>query len=105
MCSRDGWCPAKRFGMLHERIIVSVIEEFLLGRLDIHSNHCCADKRGVRLCTKHFSKTSSLLQSYGAAFAGLAPLLTMLNSCSPGVSVVNIDNGFGAAICAGALTF
>ncbi|KAL0590407.1 hypothetical protein ABG067_001653 [Albugo candida] len=37
---------------------------------------------------------------YGAAFAGLAPLLTMLNSCSPGVSVVNIDNGFGAAICA-----
>ena len=33
---------------------------------------------------------------YGAAFKGLAPLLTMLNSCSPGVAVVNIDNGFGA---------
>ena len=33
---------------------------------------------------------------YGAAFQGLAPLLTMLNSCSPGVTVVNIDNGFGA---------
>ena len=33
---------------------------------------------------------------YGANFAGLAALLTMLNSCSPGVSVVNIDNGFGA---------
>jgi pyridinium-3,5-biscarboxylic acid mononucleotide synthase len=33
---------------------------------------------------------------YGAAFNGIAPLLTMLNSCSPGVTVVNIDNGFGA---------
>lgn len=37
---------------------------------------------------------------YGAAFGGLAPLLTMLNSCSPGVAVVNIDNGFGAAMAA-----
>jgi pyridinium-3,5-biscarboxylic acid mononucleotide synthase len=34
---------------------------------------------------------------YGAAFSGVAPLLTMLNSCSSGVGVVNIDNGFGAA--------
>jgi NCAIR mutase (PurE)-related protein len=34
---------------------------------------------------------------YGASFGGLAALLTMLNACSPGVSVVNIDNGFGAA--------
>lgn len=34
---------------------------------------------------------------YGASFNGLAPLLTMLNSCASGVSVVNIDNGFGAA--------
>lgn len=33
---------------------------------------------------------------YGASFKGLAALLTMLNSCSPGVAVVNIDNGFGA---------
>ncbi len=33
---------------------------------------------------------------YGASFSGLSPLLTMLNSCSPGVVVVNIDNGFGA---------
>jgi len=37
---------------------------------------------------------------YGASFNGVAPLLTMLNSCAPGVSVVNIDNGFGAAVCA-----
>ncbi|MEA1964991.1 MAG: nickel pincer cofactor biosynthesis protein LarB [Candidatus Aerophobetes bacterium] len=33
---------------------------------------------------------------YGASFKGLSPLLTMLNTCSPGVAVVNIDNGFGA---------
>ena len=33
---------------------------------------------------------------YGASFGGIAALLTMLNSCSPGVSVVNIDNGYGA---------
>jgi len=33
---------------------------------------------------------------YGAAFGGLAPLLTMLNVCAPGVAVVNIDNGYGA---------
>jgi len=37
---------------------------------------------------------------YGASFGGVAPLLTMLNSCSPGVSVVNIDNGFGAGYIA-----
>jgi len=38
---------------------------------------------------------------YGAAFGGLAPLLTMMNSCAAGVSVVNIDNGFGAGYLAG----
>lgn len=38
---------------------------------------------------------------YGASFNGLAPLLTMLNSCAPGIGVVNIDNGFGAAMLAG----
>jgi NCAIR mutase (PurE)-related protein len=37
---------------------------------------------------------------YGAAFDGLAALLGMLNSCALGVSVVNIDNGFGAAVVA-----
>jgi len=37
---------------------------------------------------------------YGACFQGLAPLLTMLNSCAAGVSVVNIDNGFGAGYIA-----
>ena len=38
---------------------------------------------------------------YGASFSGLAPLLTMLNSCAAGIGVVNIDNGFGAAVLAG----
>jgi len=37
---------------------------------------------------------------YGASFRGLASLLAMMNSCAPGVSVVNIDNGFGAAAMA-----
>ena len=37
---------------------------------------------------------------YGAAFGGVAALLTMLNSCASGVSVMNIDNGFGAAMVA-----
>lgn len=37
---------------------------------------------------------------YGASFGGIAALLTMLNSCAAGVAVVNIDNGFGAAMLA-----
>ena len=37
---------------------------------------------------------------HGASFAGVAPLLTMLNSCASGVGVMNIDNGFGAGILA-----
>jgi NCAIR mutase (PurE)-related protein len=37
---------------------------------------------------------------YGASFGGLAALLAMLNSCAAGVTVVNIDNGFGAAMAA-----
>jgi NCAIR mutase (PurE)-related protein len=37
---------------------------------------------------------------YGAAFSGLAALLGMLTSCASGITVVNIDNGFGAALAA-----
>lgn len=37
---------------------------------------------------------------YGASLGGIASLLTMLNSCAPGVTVVNIDNGFGAGVAA-----
>ena len=40
---------------------------------------------------------------YGASFKGIGPLLTMLNSCAPGVAVVNIDNGFGAGYFASLL--
>lgn len=40
---------------------------------------------------------------YGASFGGLAALLGMLNTCAPGVVVVNIDNGFGAAVMATAI--
>ena len=38
---------------------------------------------------------------YGSSFGGLSALLTMLNSCATGIGVVNIDNGFGAAMLAG----
>jgi NCAIR mutase (PurE)-related protein len=38
---------------------------------------------------------------YGASYNGIAALLGMLNSCAPGVTVVNIDNGFGAGYMAG----
>ena len=38
---------------------------------------------------------------YGASFGGVSALLTMLNSCATGIGVVNIDNGFGAAMLAG----
>ncbi len=37
---------------------------------------------------------------YGASFSGLSALLTMLNACAPGIAVVNIDNGYGAAVVA-----
>lgn len=40
---------------------------------------------------------------YGASFGGIAALLAMLNSCAPGVTVVNIDNGFGAGYSAGVI--
>ena len=40
---------------------------------------------------------------YGANFQGLAALLAMLNACSPGIAVVNIDNGFGAGYMAGTI--
>ncbi|ERN40335.1 NCAIR mutase (PurE)-related protein [Rubidibacter lacunae KORDI 51-2] len=38
---------------------------------------------------------------YGTSFGGIAPLLTMLNSCATGIGVMNVDNGFGAAMLAG----
>lgn len=41
---------------------------------------------------------------YGAAFDGVAALLSMLNACAPGVGVVNIDNGYGAGHLAAQIT-
>jgi NCAIR mutase (PurE)-related protein len=41
---------------------------------------------------------------YGASFGGVAAMLTMLNSCAGGVTVMNIDNGFGAAVAASRVT-
>ena len=41
---------------------------------------------------------------YGASFGGVAALLAMLNSCAAGLTVVNIDNGFGAAVAASRIT-
>ena len=40
---------------------------------------------------------------YGASYGGLAALLAMLNACAAGVTVVNIDNGFGAGYAAGVI--
>ncbi|MNP33817.1 AIR carboxylase [compost metagenome] len=40
---------------------------------------------------------------YGASMNGIAAMLAMLNSCAPGVTVVNIDNGFGAGYAAGVI--
>jgi NCAIR mutase (PurE)-related protein len=43
---------------------------------------------------------TSVVAGYGVNFHGVAPLLTMLNSCASGVAVMNIDNGYGAAVFA-----
>lgn len=40
---------------------------------------------------------------YGASFGGITAMFAMMNSCAPGVTVVNIDNGFGAAVAAAAM--
>ncbi len=42
----------------------------------------------------------SISIGYGVSLGGISAMLTMLNSCAPGVGVVNIDNGFGAAALA-----
>ena len=60
--------------------------------MDFYQSHVNLIQQSFRLST--FSV------GYGAAFGGVSALLTMLNSCAPGVGVVNIDNGFGAAALA-----
>jgi len=55
---------------------------------------------GVAGIHRLLAQKHSLQSGYGASFGGVAALLGMLNTCSPNVSVVNIDNGFGAACIA-----
>jgi NCAIR mutase (PurE)-related protein len=67
----------------------------LLGQLEILQDACAV----IVVAGPVFAVPTSV--GYGASFGGLAALLGMLNSCSSNVSVVNIDNGFGAAYSAG----
>ena len=58
----------------------------------------------VMMC-HNFMKNIQLIHfscsiGYGVSLGGISAMLTMLNSCAPGVGVVNIDNGFGAAALA-----
>ena len=62
-----------------------------------HGGRACKRYRGLVDCPVIAVPTSI---GYGASFSGLAALLSMLNSCASGVSVVNIDNGFGAGYLA-----
>lgn len=81
----------------------------LLARIDAIRRACCvvavAGMEGALpsvlaglLSRPCFAVPTSV--GYGAHFGGLAPLLTMMNSCAAGVSVVNVDNGFGAGYLA-----
>lgn len=58
---------------------------------------CVPTTAGLAKCPIIAVPTST---GYGANLDGIAPLLTMLNSCAPGVAVMNIDNGFGAGYMA-----
>ena len=60
----------------------------------------CAKLYGTNSTEGDFRNAVPTSVGYGASFGGLAALLAMLNSCAAGVSVVNIDNGFGAGVLA-----
>ena len=81
----------------------------LLGRLDTvqnaHALVVCAGMEGALASVVAGLVSRPVVAvptsvGYGAAFGGISALLTMLNSCAGGVAVVNIDNGFGAAVYA-----
>ena len=61
----------------------------------VQNGEMTADEALLKLKTEPFEDIG-----YGASFGGLSALLSMLNSCACGVSVVNIDNGFGAGCLA-----
>jgi pyridinium-3,5-biscarboxylic acid mononucleotide synthase len=84
---------------------VAGVHRVLAHRADLESADCCVVVAGMEgaLPSVVAGLTSTPVVAvptsvgYGASFEGLAALLSMLSSCAPGVSVVNIDNGFGAA--------
>jgi NCAIR mutase (PurE)-related protein len=109
--AQESYLSAKHFGMDSELITDVGVAGLhrLLSRLDIFSaKDCLIVVAGMDGALP--SVVSGLVSvpviavptsvGYGASFSGLGALLTMLNSCSPGVAVVNIDNGFGAAYLA-----
>ena len=80
-------------------------ETILITRLEKHAAEILSREFALNYC--EIAKIGSIGSipeprsvGYGAAFGGVAALLSMLNSCSSGVSVVNIDNGFGAGYLA-----
>lgn len=102
---------AEFFGSKVERIYdvgVAGIHRLLLQKEKIESANCIIAVAGMEgaLATvvAGLSKVPVIAVptsvGYGASFNGLAALLSMLNSCSNGVSVVNIDNGYGAGYIA-----
>jgi NCAIR mutase (PurE)-related protein len=95
-------------GVRVERITdvgVAGVHRVLAYRADLEAADCCVVVAGMEgaLPSVVAGMTSTPVVAvptsvgYGASFEGLAALLSMLSSCAPGVSVVNIDNGFGAA--------
>jgi NCAIR mutase (PurE)-related protein len=95
-------------GVRVERITdvgVAGVHRVLAHRAELESADCCVVVAGMEgaLPSVVAGLTSTPVVAvptsvgYGASFEGLAALLAMLSSCAPGVSVVNIDNGFGAA--------
>ena len=95
-------------GVRVERITdvgVAGVHRVLAHRADLEAADCCVVVAGMEgaLPSVVAGLTSTPVVAvptsvgYGASFEGLAALLSMLSSCAPGVSVVNIDNGFGAA--------
>src|SRR5438552_878831 len=69
------YCPGKTPAQ-----VVAILQRLVVDRVNVLATR--ADETSV---------------GYGASLNGLAALLAMLNSCAPGVSVVNVDNGYGAA--------
>ncbi len=102
---------ARVFGAQSRRLSdvgVAGIHRLLAARAELDSSHCLVVVAGMdgALPSVVGGLTGVPLVAvptsigYGASFGGVAALLTMLNSCAPGVVVTNIDNGFGAGVFA-----